>query len=429
MKTGTPARIRRSSIDYSRLAEQPGDDPIRPFSFRTKEIKRSQISCWLTNTNATTHEIIQANIERSPLFNGQIESTGPRYCPSIEDKVYRFRDKLSHNIFLEPEGWDSDIVYPNGISTSLPRDVQDAFLRSIQGLEAVEVIRYGYAVEYDHILPTQLTTALDWPELKGLYFAGQINGTSGYEEAGAQGLVAGVNAARFTQGKAPLILGRDQAYIGVMIDDLTTLGVAEPYRMFTSRAEYRLHLREDNADERLTPIARELGMVGEGDWRNFSQRQDRIQRETSRMESTFEKPTADANAWLKELGSAQIADGISLATLLRRPEIQYADLASRFPGVDELSPYEAERVETVLKFSGYLKRQEQEIAKLKKMESVRIPHEFSYELQGLSIEVQQRLGEVRPDTLGQASRVSGVTPAALSLIAIHLRRSTPRKAA
>lgn len=424
MKTGTPARIRRSSIDYSRLEEQPGDLPVRPFSFRTESIKREQISCWMTATSEKTHEIIRSNRSLSPMFNGQIQSTGPRYCPSIEDKVYRFADKLSHNIFLEPEGFTSDLVYPNGISTSLPRDVQQAFINSIVGLEQAEIVQFGYAVEYDHIDPTELTQALNSPKIQGLYFAGQINGTSGYEEAAAQGMMAGINAVRFIRDEEPFILRRDQGYIAVMIDDLTTLGVSEPYRMFTSRAEYRLQLREDNADSRLTPLARQLGLVPETDWRLFNERQEKIEREKERLEGSFAKPLPEINEWLTSLGSAQIADGIALGSLLRRPELDYVSLCGMFPPEHSLSAAEAQRVETEVKFTGYLKRQDQDIARMKRMEGVKIPDNFNYDIKGLSVEVREKLKSVRPETLGQAGRVSGVTPAALSLVAIYLKRGS-----
>ncbi|MDD2943413.1 MAG: tRNA uridine-5-carboxymethylaminomethyl(34) synthesis enzyme MnmG [bacterium] len=424
MKTGTPARIRRSSIDCERLEEQPGDTPIRPFSFRTGSISRQQISCWMTATSEKTHEIIRSNRSLSPMFNGQIQSTGPRYCPSIEDKVFRFADKLSHNIFLEPEGFTSDLVYPNGISTSLPRDVQQAFINSIIGLEQAEIVQFGYAVEYDHIDPTELTPALNSPKIQGLYFAGQINGTSGYEEAAAQGMMAGINAVRYLRAEEPFILRRDQGYIGVMIDDLTTLGVSEPYRMFTSRAEYRLQLREDNADSRLTPLAHKLGLVPEDEWRLFNERQDKIEREKERLEGNYAKPVPEINEWLASLNSAQIADGISLGSLLRRPELDYLSVCSMFPAEQVLSAAEAQRVETEVKFTGYLKRQEQDIARMKRMEGVKIPDNFSYDIKGLSVEVREKLKSVRPATLGQAGRVSGVTPAALSLVAIYLKRGS-----
>ncbi|MCC6953875.1 MAG: tRNA uridine-5-carboxymethylaminomethyl(34) synthesis enzyme MnmG [Deltaproteobacteria bacterium] len=427
MKTGTPPRLIRSTIDFSKLVEQPGDTPIVPFSFRTKKIERPQISCWITETNAHTHDIIAANVERSPMFNGQIESGGPRYCPSIEDKVFRFRDKTSHNIFLEPEGFESDVVYPNGISTSLPADVQESFVRSIPGLEGVQFLKFGYAVEYDHIDPTELDARLAPRAVQGIFFAGQINGTSGYEEAGAQGLLAGINAAQEALGREAVTFRREESYIGVMVDDLISRGVSEPYRMFTSRAEYRLHLREDNADSRLTPTARRLGLVDDAAFALIEARWNRMTQEKLRFENTVAKPFPEVNAWLGSVDSAALSDAVRLSELIRRPELGYEQIVSHFGAAAEpLDERDWKVVETELKFAGYLRRQEEDIARVRRMEDVLIPEAIPYsEMNSLSVEVRETLSRHRPRTLGQASRLSGVTPAALSLLSIYLRKGLP----
>lgn len=425
LKTGTPPRLALSTIDLSKLTEQPGDDPIRPFSFRTPGIQRPQISCWMTATNERTHEIIVRNKDRSPMFNGQIKSGGPRYCPSVEDKVFRFKDKLSHNIFLEPEGYDTEIVYPNGISTSLPADVQEEFVRSIVGLENVKILQHGYAVEYDHIDPRVLNRSLAAKSFRGLYFAGQINGTSGYEEAAAQGILAGINAARYVREEEPVIIDRTEAYIGVMVDDLTTLGVNEPYRMFTSRAECRLHLREDNADKRLTPLGRKIGTVSDEHFAAFEAKQERIEAARRYLTTHNVKPTAEVREWLKTYGGGDLVDSVPMTTLLKRPELTLAALTEQFADNDwnELSEDETLTLETEIKFEGYLKRMDEDNARVKRMESVRIPQRFEYTaVPGLSIEIREKLSSLRPETLGQASRVSGVTPAAVSLLAVYLKR-------
>ena len=449
MKTGTPPRLSLKSIDLSMTEAQPGDDPIKPFSFFTESIERKQIDCYITHTSKEAHQIIADNFYRSPMFNGQIESRGPRYCPSIEDKIFRFKDKESHHVFIEPEGFDSDIVYPNGISTSLPTDVQERFVRAIPGFSNVEFLEWGYAVEYDHIDPTELDRRLAVRSIKGLFAAGQINGTSGYEEAGAQGLIAGMNAALEVLGEEPFIVRRDEGYIGVMIDDLITLGVMEPYRMFTSRAEFRLHLREDNADLRLTPKARKAGFFsssyGDKYWEKFEERSRIVNLEVSRLNRTRINPTEKHNQLMEGLGSAKLFDSITLSNLMRRPEITYPLILEHFPPtlgdsldktsfeeadkdqkpeyLDNLTPLLQTRIETEIKFEGYLKRQQEDIDRVRKMEDQLIPEDLNYDdIKGLSNEVKERLKARKPATLGQASRLYGITPAAVSLIAICLRK-------
>ncbi|ORJ58321.1 tRNA uridine-5-carboxymethylaminomethyl(34) synthesis enzyme MnmG [Geothermobacter hydrogeniphilus] len=421
LKTGTPARLDRNSIDFSCLEEQFGDDHPRPFSFLNRCIEQSQVSCYITYTNERTHEIIRQGLDRSPLYSGIIEGVGPRYCPSIEDKVVRFPDKDRHQLFLEPEGLQSSEIYPNGVSTSLPPDVQLAFLRSISGLEQVEIMRPGYAIEYDYVDPIQLQPTLETKLIEGLFHAGQINGTSGYEEAAAQGLIAGINAARRARGEEPLILRRDQAYIGVLIDDLINLGAPEPYRMFTSRAEYRLLLREDNADQRLTPLGREVGLVDDARWAAFEEKIGQLGR--AREIAGRVRVAPGDRKQVARLGLQELNNGASLEELLRRPQLTIKDLAWLDEELEGFSSEVLEQLEIETKYAGYIRRQEDEVARFRKTEEVRIPDNFHYaEIGGMSAEVIEKLEKIRPRTLGQAARIPGVTPAAVAILSVLLRR-------
>ena len=423
LKTGTCPRLDSRSIDYSELEEQPGDNPPPPFSFRTERIEQNQIPCHLTYTNAQTHEIIRGGIDRSPMYSGVIQSRGPRYCPSVEDKVMRFRDKERHQIFLEPEGRDTMEVYPNGLSTSLPLDVQLAMVRSIKGLERAEIMRPGYAIEYDFSDPTQLQPSLETKLVDGLFFAGQINGTTGYEEAGAQGLMAGINAALKVRKEPPLILRRDEAYIGVMIDDLVTRGIGgEPYRMFTSRAEYRLLLREDNADRRLTPIGERLGLLDAAAGERLRSKDERVKREVARLSETLVAASDAVNATLLACGSTPIAHPVRAFELLRRPEASYGAVLAMAGLTQELDTDEAAQLEIDVKYEGYVRRQAEMIDRFKRLEDAVIPSWVNYAaVSGLSTEVRERLLSVRPRSLGQAARMPGMTPAAISLLAFYLK--------
>lgn len=422
-KTGTPARIDKRSIDFTKMSEQKGDEHIVPFSFTNSEedIKREQVSCWLTYTNENTHNIIRSNIDRSPLFSGAIEGTGPRYCPSIEDKVMKFPDKNRHQVFIEPEGEFTNEMYVGGMSSSLPEDVQYAMYRSVPGLEHAKIVRNAYAIEYDCIDATQLKPSLEFKDFHGLYAGGQFNGSSGYEEAAAQGFMAGVNAARSIQGREPVVLDRSQAYIGVLIDDLVTKVTQEPYRMMTSRAEYRLLLRQDNADLRLTDIGYDIGLIDEERYEGFKQKREAIQKELERLESVTVGANKGIQEFLEEAGSTPLKTAATLAELIRRPELNYEKLA---PIDHERKPLPAEVIEQIninLKYEGYIQRQKQQVAHFKKLEKRLIPDDINYDdIGNLRKEARQKLKEIRPASVGQASRISGVSPADISVLLIYL---------
>lgn len=422
-KTGTPARIDKRSIDFGKMEEQKGDERIVPFSFTTdpEDIQIDQVSCWLTYTNEKTHEIIRENLDRSPLFSGMIEGTGPRYCPSIEDKVVKFADKNRHQVFIEPEGLDTNEMYVGGMSSSLPEDVQYAMYRSVPGLEHAKIVRNAYAIEYDCIDARQLKSTLEFKNVEGLFSGGQFNGSSGYEEAAAQGLVAGINAARKLQGKEGIIIDRSEGYIGVLIDDLVTKESHEPYRMMTSRAEYRLLLRQDNADLRLTKIGYEVGLIEEERYQNLLKKEEQIQKEIERVESVHVGTTKEVQELLESCGSTPLVSGASLADLIRRPELSYEILAS----VDKMRPelkYDvAEQVNINIKYEGYIKRQKKQVEQFKKLEKKRIPADINYEeVQSLRLEAKQKLSQIRPASIGQASRISGVSPADISVLLVYL---------
>ena len=423
LKTGTTPRLDRNTIDFSQLTPQYGDEPPIPLSLTTKKIETDQVPCYVTYTNLTTHEIIKSGLGRSPLYCGIIKGIGPRYCPSIEDKVVRFADKKRHQIFLEPDGRKSNEIYPNGISTSLPLDIQIRMLRSIKGLEEVEIIRPGYAIEYDFVDPTELKPSLETKKIRGLFHAGQINGTSGYEEAAAQGLMAGINASLYIRGEEPLILKRSEAYIGVLIDDLVTKGTAEPYRMFTSRAEYRLHLREDNADLRLREKGYEVGLVKEEDYRIFFDKKVAIEKTLSRISELRVNPTKENNEILHQWGSSSLKKDVYLQEILKRPETHFKHLFTFDQSLESLPEPVQAQVEIQVKYDGYIKRQMEQIERFKRLEEVGFPEGFDFSsVIGLSTEVMEKLEKIKPYSLGQASRISGVTPAAISILMVNLKK-------